>query len=77
MDTRVLAIGFALLTAACGSNVQQRVATGALTGGIIGAAAGGPVGLGIGVGAGATAGWLTPMGADQFANGTLNSLYGR
>ena len=46
----VIALG--LLTAACGTNQEQRTATGALTGVGIGALAGGPVGAALGLAAG-------------------------
>jgi len=56
-----------LLLTACGTNVEQRSATGALGGAGIGALAGGPVGAAIGFGAGAVAGAAAPAGADQVA----------
>ncbi|HEY0527022.1 MAG TPA: peptidoglycan-binding domain-containing protein [Stellaceae bacterium] len=56
-----------LLLTACGTNVEQRAATGALSGAGIGALAGGPVGAAIGFGAGAVAGAAAPVGADQVA----------
>jgi hypothetical protein len=60
-------IALALLASACGTNQEQRSATGALTGAGIGALAGGPFGLVIGGLAGGAAGAATPVGADQVA----------
>ena len=60
-------IAVALLASACGTNQEQRSATGALTGAGIGALAGGPFGLVIGGLAGGAAGAATPVGADQVA----------
>lgn len=60
-------IAVALLATACGTNQEQRSATGALTGAGIGALAGGPIGLVIGGLAGGAAGAATPIGADQVA----------
>ena len=60
-------VAIALLATACGSNQEQRSATGALTGAGIGALAGGPIGLVIGGLAGGAAGAATPVGADQVA----------
>jgi hypothetical protein len=56
-----------LLLTACGTNVEQRAATGALSGAGIGGLAGGPLGAVIGFGAGAAAGAAAPVGADQVA----------
>jgi peptidoglycan hydrolase-like protein with peptidoglycan-binding domain len=67
--TGVVALG--LLTAACGSNTQQRAATGGLTGLGVGALVGGPVGAIVGVAAGAVGGWAMPEGADTLA---LNAI---
>src|SRR5437870_4674676 len=60
-----------LLTTACGSNMEQRSASGGLTGAGIGALAGGPVGAAIGVLAGGAGGAVTPVGADQAAKQAL------
>ena len=60
-------VAVALLASACGTNQEQRSATGALTGAGIGALAGGPLGLVIGGVAGGAAGAATPIGADQVA----------
>jgi hypothetical protein len=60
-------VAVALLATACGTNQEQRSATGALTGAGIGALAGGPIGLVIGGLAGGAAGAATPVGADQVA----------
>src|ERR1700737_2589136 len=60
-----------LLTTACGSNMEQRSATGGLTGAGIGALAGGPVGAAIGVLAGGVGGAAAPEGADQAARQAL------
>jgi len=57
----------AVVTVACGTNQEQRAATGGLTGVGIGALAGGPIGALIGLGVGAGAGAVTPVGADQVA----------
>jgi peptidoglycan hydrolase-like protein with peptidoglycan-binding domain len=58
-------IALCLLTTACGSNTEQRTASGGLFGLMIGALAGGPLGAGIGFGAGIASGAATPIGADQ------------
>src|SRR5919201_2616331 len=60
-------VAMALLASACGTNQEQRSATGALTGAGIGALAGGPLGLVIGAAAGGAAGAVQPIGADQIA----------
>lgn len=65
----VIALG--LLTAACGTNQEQRTATGALTGAGIGALAGGPIGAAIGLGAGAIGGAMMPEDATAIANNLL------
>jgi peptidoglycan hydrolase-like protein with peptidoglycan-binding domain len=63
--TSVIALG--LLTAACGTNTQQRAATGGLTGLGVGALVGGPVGAAVGALVGAAGGWAAPEGADELA----------
>src|SRR5690348_13541302 len=68
--TGVIALG--LLTAACGSNTQQRAASGGLTGLGVGALVGGPVGAIVGAAAGAAGGWAMPEGADTLA---LNAIH--
>jgi peptidoglycan hydrolase-like protein with peptidoglycan-binding domain len=65
----VVALG--LLTAACGTDTQQRAATGGLTGLGVGAVVGGPVGAAVGALVGAAGGWAMPEGADQLA---LNAI---
>jgi peptidoglycan hydrolase-like protein with peptidoglycan-binding domain len=60
-------IALCLLTTACGSDTEQRTASGGLFGLVLGALAGGPLGAGIGLGAGLAAGAATPVGADQAA----------
>ncbi len=65
----VIALG--LLTAACGTNQEQRTATGGLIGVGIGALAGGPVGAAIGLGAGVVGGALMPEDATAIANNAL------
>jgi peptidoglycan hydrolase-like protein with peptidoglycan-binding domain len=65
----VVALG--LLTAACGTDTQQRAATGGLTGLGVGALVGGPVGAAVGAAVGAVGGWAMPEGADQLA---LNAI---
>ena len=57
----------ATFLAACGTNQEQRAATGGLTGFAIGALAGGPIGALIGTAVGGGAGALTPIGADEVA----------
>jgi hypothetical protein len=61
----VVALG--LLAAACGTDTQQRAATGGLTGLGIGALVGGPVGAVVGAAIGGLGGWAAPEGADQLA----------
>jgi peptidoglycan hydrolase-like protein with peptidoglycan-binding domain len=61
----VIAVG--LLMAACGTNTQQRAASGGLTGLGVGALVGGPVGAVVGGAAGAVGGWAMPQGADTLA----------
>jgi peptidoglycan hydrolase-like protein with peptidoglycan-binding domain len=61
----VVALG--LLTAACGTDTQQRAATGGLTGLGVGALVGGPVGAAVGTAVGAIGGWAMPEGADTLA----------
>jgi peptidoglycan hydrolase-like protein with peptidoglycan-binding domain len=61
----VIALG--LLTAACGTDTQQRAATGGLTGLGVGALVGGPVGAAVGALVGAAGGWAAPEGADELA----------
>jgi hypothetical protein len=66
----IIALG--LLTAACGTNLQERSATGGLTGAGIGALAGGPIGALIGAGAGAAAGAMMPEDATTIAQNALS-----
>jgi peptidoglycan hydrolase-like protein with peptidoglycan-binding domain len=68
--TGVIALG--LLTAACGSDTQQRAASGGLTGLGVGALVGGPIGAIVGGAAGAAGGWAMPEGADTLA---LNAMH--
>jgi peptidoglycan hydrolase-like protein with peptidoglycan-binding domain len=65
-------VALALLTAACGSNTQQRSASGGLTGLGVGALVGGPIGAVVGGAVGATGGWAMPEGADTLA---LNAVH--
>jgi peptidoglycan hydrolase-like protein with peptidoglycan-binding domain len=65
----VVALG--LLTAACGTDTQQRSATGGLTGLGVGALVAGPVGAAVGAVVGAAGGWAMPEGADTLA---LNAI---
>lgn len=65
----VAAVG--LLAAACGTNTQQRAASGGLAGLGAGALVAGPVGAIVGAAAGAAGGWAMPEGADTMA---LNAL---
>jgi peptidoglycan hydrolase-like protein with peptidoglycan-binding domain len=60
-------VGLSLLTAACGTTMQQRAATGGITGGGVGALVGGPVGFLVGAVVGAGGGAVMPEGADQIA----------
>jgi peptidoglycan hydrolase-like protein with peptidoglycan-binding domain len=66
----VVALG--LLTAACGSNEEQRSSTGALTGAGAGALIGGPIGAAVGFGVGAVGGSAMPEGADTVAANALH-----
>jgi peptidoglycan hydrolase-like protein with peptidoglycan-binding domain len=68
--TGVVALG--LLTAACGTNTQQRSASGGLTGLGVGALVGGPVGAAVGGAVGAAGGWAMPEGADTLA---MNAIH--
>ena len=63
--TGVIALG--LLTAACGTDTQQRSASGGLTGLGVGALVGGPIGAIVGGAVGAAGGWAMPEGADALA----------
>jgi Putative peptidoglycan binding domain len=56
-----------LLLAACGSDVAERAATGALVGAGVGAVAGGPIGAAIGLGVGGVGGAALTEGLDQTA----------
>jgi hypothetical protein len=65
---RALAAGaVALFVYGCGSNVEQRSATGGGTGIAAGAALGGPVGAAVGVVVGGAGGAIEPEGVDQLA----------
>jgi peptidoglycan hydrolase-like protein with peptidoglycan-binding domain len=66
----VVALG--ALTAACGTDTQQRSASGGLTGLGVGALVGGPVGAIVGGAVGAVGGWAMPEGADALA---LNAVH--
>jgi peptidoglycan hydrolase-like protein with peptidoglycan-binding domain len=66
----VVALG--ALTAACGSDTQQRAASGGLAGLGVGALVGGPIGAIVGGAAGAAGGWAMPEGADTLA---LNAMH--
>jgi peptidoglycan hydrolase-like protein with peptidoglycan-binding domain len=68
--TGVIALG--LLTAACGTDTQQRAASGGLTGLGVGALVGGPIGAVVGGAVGATGGWAMPEGADTLA---MNAIH--
>ena len=54
-----------LLLAACGSNTEQRAATGGLSGAAAGAVVGGPVGAVVGGAVGAGAGSTLDEGVDE------------
>lgn len=71
MRTTITLVALCLLTAGCGSNVEQRSSTGALTGAGIGALAGGPIGAAIGAAVGGVGGAATPIGANQAFNKAL------
>lgn len=64
LATSILAL---LGLAACGSNTEQRAASGALGGAAAGAVVGGPVGAVIGGAAGATGGAVLDEGVDDKA----------
>ena len=68
--TAVVALG--LLTAACGTDTQQRSASGGLTGLGVGALVGGPVGAVVGGAVGAAGGWVMPEGAETLA---INAIH--
>ncbi len=57
--------GVLLLLSACGSNTEQRAATGGLGGAAAGAVVGGPVGAVVGGAAGAGAGTVMDEGVDK------------
>jgi hypothetical protein len=57
----------ALLLAACGSNTEERAATGGLSGAAAGALVGGPVGAVVGGAVGAGAGTALDKGLDEQA----------
>ena len=66
MRTSSLAIfGFALALAACGSNTEQRSASGAGSGVVAGALVGGPVGALVGAAAGGAGGAALDEGVDK------------
>jgi peptidoglycan hydrolase-like protein with peptidoglycan-binding domain len=65
----LLTIG--LVTAGCGSDQQERTATGGLTGAGVGALVGGPIGALVGAGVGAAGGAAAPEGADTLAEQAL------
>lgn len=71
MRTTITLVALCLLTAGCGSNMEQRTATGALTGAGVGALAGGPIGAAVGAAVGGVGGAATPVGADQAFNKAL------
>src|SRR6185437_8793466 len=71
MRTTISVVALCLLTAACGSNVEQRSSTGALTGAGVGALAGGPIGAVVGAAVGGLGGAATPIGANQAFNKAL------
>jgi len=66
----VVALG--ALTAACGTDTQQRAASGGLTGLGVGALVGGPIGAIVGGAVGAAGGWAMPEGAETLA---LNAIH--
>src|ERR1700742_2662739 len=66
----VIALG--ALTAACGTDTQQRSASGGLTGLGVGALVGGPIGAIVGGAVGAAGGWAMPEGAGALA---LNAVH--
>jgi outer membrane lipoprotein SlyB len=60
-----LALGALLLLCACGSNTEQRAATGGLGGVVAGALLGGPIGAVAGAAAGGTAGVLVDKAVEH------------
>jgi hypothetical protein len=65
-------VALTLLTAACGTDTQQRAASGGLTGLGVGALVGGPIGAVVGGAAGAAGGWAMPEGAETLA---MNAIH--
>lgn len=63
-----------LALAACGSNTEERAATGTLGGAVAGAVVGGPVGAVVGGAVGAAGGTALPKGADEYAGDAKDSL---
>lgn len=68
-------VALSLLTAACGTDQQQRVATGGLTGLGAGAIIAGPVGAAVGAAAGAAGGAIMPEDATTIANNMLGRVH--
>jgi len=66
-----LAVSALLLLAACGSNTQQRAATGALGGTVAGALVGGPIGAVAGAAVGAGAGTAVSAAVENGAGDEL------
>jgi len=61
-----------LLLVACGSNVEERAASGGVGGAAAGALVGGPVGAVVGGAAGATGGTMLEKGLDEEAGETAD-----
>ena len=72
-----LAAGATLLLAACGSNTEERAATGGLGGVVGGAMVGGPVGALIGGAAGAGVGTGISMGIEANENSNRDGGIGQ
>ncbi|MBV9522323.1 MAG: peptidoglycan-binding protein [Alphaproteobacteria bacterium] len=68
-----IVVALCLSAAACGSNTEQRSASGGLTGAGVGALVGGPVGAIVGAAAGGAGGAVAPEGADQAVNQGLHA----
>lgn len=60
----------------CGSNTEERAATGVLGGAAAGAVVGGPVGAVVGGAVGGTGGTLLPKGADDYAGDAKDAIAG-
>lgn len=66
-----------LTLAACGTDTEERAASGALGGAAAGAVVGGPVGAVVGGAVGAAGGTALPKGADAYAGDAKDEVTGR